>query len=188
MKKEEIFPENFIKELKELLFSFGLNAEDWCMHGEYALLLNGYDIMEREKHLDIFVRSKNLKWQIRDQIQTIPPKNSELLDIYCDFIDKYKFGLHLIPIPKRKVDFNWVLKNSHLKLLDEDNVLVMTTIGYVKDILITLSSWEKHEFGERLNRWKGYLLKIKSQAEKKIDLEVIKECDYILKKFYREES
>lgn len=174
-----------IEPLKELMKSYGMNTDDWCISGEYAWIINGYDVSMRDNHIDFYVKESKLPWKIRDRIQTIPPKDSKELDSYCDFIEKHKIALHMVPLPKPGITENLIDKYAETKIISHQEVMVISPEGNMHDLETTLANYQISEFGdERLIRWKKYLQKIEKEAREKSDELIADKATHLLNKYF----
>lgn len=176
-----------MKPLKKLMENFGMTTDDWCISGECAWIIYGYDVAMRENHIDLYVKESKLPWSVRDRIQTIPPNNSLELDKYCDFIEKHKIALHMVPLPKPGLTEKLIDLYKEEKKIGGVVISVICPEGNIYDLKVTLSAYHINEFGhDRLTRWKAYLETVERTAEEKKDKKLAKRASLLLKKYFSE--
>jgi hypothetical protein len=177
---------NAIKPLRELMDSYGMEITDWCISGEYAWIVNGYDVSIRENHIDLYVKESRLPWVVRDRIQTIPPKHSQELEQYSDFVEKNKIALHMVPLPKPKVSEHLIDKFAKKTQIGGVSVNVIDPVGNLYDLGATLGAYELNEFGEdRLTRWEHYLRTVYNDANEKNDKHIAEKAKELLKRYFK---
>lgn len=167
---------------------WNLRRDDWVLTGEYAWGLQGYKFKPRKGHLDILVDRRKLSWKIKkSDASTIPPKDSLKFQQLREFINKTKFGPHLLPLPIGKVKWQtlgrmkrqsqlYTLPNKRkirihkVSKLVEDRANILLEIG--------IHTWDKL----KIKRWLEDFAYFKKFAEKKKDRKVAEICGRALKR------
>lgn len=159
---------------------------DWCISGEYAWIVNGYDVSMRKNHIDIYVKESKLPWQVRSRVQTVPPKGTKELSKYCSFVEKNKIALHMIPLPKPKVTEHLIDMFAVKTKLGKAVVNVINPAGNIYDLKATLGSYEINDFGEdRLTRWEHYLKTVYNDAKENKDNHIADKAKELLNRYFK---
>jgi len=178
-----------IRPLIKLMESFGMDTSDWCISGEYAWILNGYDVPMRENHIDIYVKESKIPWKVRDRVQTVPPKGTPELEAYSKYIEKYNIALHMVPLPKPKVTERLIDTYSFKTRVGGADVSVINPTGNLFDLETTLGVYSAEELGQdRLSRWQSYLEAVYKVTSTKDDKRFTEKSKHLLEKYFHFKS
>ena len=176
-----------LEKLEKLLKKWGLTENDWFLTGEYAWKLQGYNMIFRKGHLDVFVNRRKWPWKTKSEDISCfpPPKTKEFIQLK-KFIKETGFAPHFLPCP---IKFKYHLikelrKKSDIYILPNKRKIkiyrILEDFKERKDTLLKedLSTWKR----ETVERWLKYFSKIKKLAEIKNDKKMIKVCKEALEK------
>jgi len=63
--------EQALKELINLFEKWGLRSDNWCLIGEWALVLQGWGVRERKNILDVYVNRDKLSCLVLSYIKIL---------------------------------------------------------------------------------------------------------------------
>lgn len=180
--------EKALKELAKLFEKWDLSLDNWCVIGEWAFILQGWNIPERKNILDVYVDRDKLPWPVKRERQAVPPKNSTELEDWIDFTEKTGFGLDIVPIPESPTDprsRTSIKRGSVVYQLPDGNKLrVNTPLAEVEIHRWLFKQYTAEDVGEEnIKRWWEYIENIKQTAMKKEDKKVLEACDKLLEKY-----
>jgi hypothetical protein len=180
------FIKKVAKPLAEFMNDLGMDKKDWCIGGEYAWILHGYDVSMRENHIDFYVKESKLPWPVRNRLQTIPPKNTHHLEVYSDFIENHHVGLHMVPLPKPGLSESLIERFGELMKIGNVEIQVINPLGNLYDLDKTLSYYDWHEFGnDRLTRWKKYMETVVKESKELGHKNITKKAQEILDNHFK---
>lgn len=175
--------ENTLEKLTELFRNWGLTQDDWCLIGEWAMILQGYSVKRREGILDVFVDRKKLPWKVKEERQAVPPKSSNEAKALARFSKQTGFEVDITPLAFGP------LKRARIK----DSVFYRLSSGQKLRLATPLSEvlghgWKFKFFGEQageieLRRWGKFLKGIGKTARKKGERRLVEFCDQLLNKY-----
>jgi phosphohistidine swiveling domain-containing protein len=179
--------EKVLEKLDGLLEGWGIKEADWFLGAEYAWKLQGYDLILRKGHLDIYINRKKWPWKTEPKdISCLPPPKSKEFQELKKFMKETKFAPHFIPCPM-KMEYHpldELRKNSKLYPLPNGKKIRIYKISAdFQDRLNTLlkenlSTWKR----ETVERWFKYFPGIKEIAKKKKDKVMLEICKTALKR------
>lgn len=179
------FLKKTIKPLSDLMSSFKMTPDDWCITGEYAWVIQGYNVLLRDNHIDMYVKESKLPWPVRDRIQTIPPAGSKELEIYSHFVKEHKTALHMVPLPKPGNTEHLIDNFANKINVNGTYVNVISLVGWLTDFELMMRAYEIPEFGEeRLDRWKKFLDRIYAISIEKNDGFISKKTKALSDKYF----
>ena len=183
--------ERVLEKLVVLLGKWGLKRDNWCLVGEWALVLQGYNLEGRKGIIDIYVNRVSLPWKVKKERQVIPPRDSRYFNEWVSFTEQTKFGLDMIPIPEDPTDPRTAVsirKNSLVyQLPNESELRVNTPLAEVKVHQWLFQQYTAEDVGEEnIERWWGYIRDIAKVARGKRDEKVIEATRLLLRKYGKE--
>lgn len=185
-KQDIMWLESTLEKLSVMLLKWGLSNNDWCLVGEYAWQINGYDVELRENHLDIFIKSKKLPWRVPEGAEsTIPPQDTQEMKEFMKFMVDTKADPHFLPLPLGPVLPEEITRGSYLYPLSGINkIRIYKPIAELEgrnrilqhDPIVT--AWDK----DKLERWIEFHGEIRRIACRQKDSgEIMRACDEGLK-------
>ena len=89
-----------LTDLKELLLTWNINPDDWCVTGEAAMVISGYPITFRDKQMDILVCRSVWPWvKPEEEVSLFPPKDSTQELQLKQYIEKHGLTPDFHPLP-----------------------------------------------------------------------------------------
>jgi|TARA_Y100000034_G_C6764669_1_gene340829 hypothetical protein len=123
-----------LKEIAAMLEKWGITTDDWVLVGDFAYVLNGYNLSSRKvssKHFDVIIGKSKWPWLREHHLETewrkvIPPRG-EALEEYELLMSEENMSLDLTVVFSNLV--NW----SHaLKTVGSRKIRVLTSLANVK--------------------------------------------------------
>lgn len=177
-----------LETLSQLFGKWGLFLDDYCLVGEWALLLYGYDIEGRKGIIDVYVDRESLPWKVKKERQIIPPRKSRYFNEWVGFTEQTKFGLDMIPIPESPTDPRTrvsIRKTSKIYQVPSGSKLrINTPLAEVEIHKWLFQQYTAEDIGkDNIQRWWEYIKNIKQAAMKKEDKKVFEACNGLLGKY-----
>lgn len=180
--------EKALIELLKLFKKWNIGPDDWCVIGEWALILQGWDVPERKSILDVYVDRDKLPWPSKGERQAIPPKDSTEFKDWVDFTEKTGFGLDIAPLPYGPFKREDIKQGSVVyKLSENRNIRIHTPLAEISAHQLMFREFTEVDVGkENIERWWKYVRDIKKAARERDDKEVMNAAILLLKKYGKE--
>lgn len=169
--------------IERLLRRWGLSKDNWMLAFKDAWILQGYNF--RIGHnLDVIVNKFKLPWQVKEDFQAIPPRDSKELDQYINCIEKIGFGIHFIPLPQGKLVLDELKKTIIYRLPNKREIRLYKIEANVKALeylLLEKCDLEKFDIRMIIKNFTNFK-EIKKEALRKKQKDLIQLCSRAIKK------
>lgn len=165
-----------------LVDKWKLQPKDFVLVDEFAYVLQGYNVRSTEVksgHLDVYVKPEALPWKASNERSLIPPRGSEYLSQYSDFMEINGYGLDLLsgkPEIFKTPTVNYTLSG--------DRTLKLMRVQEMTDQFAqqTIMHYSLEDVGaEKIHQWYNKLLLIREVAEQKHDQNLMSICNRWIK-------
>ncbi len=179
--------EETLVQLRALLESWNISADDWYVTGEAAMVLSGYPITFREKQMDILVCRDSWPWpRAEEQVSLFPDSGTEAEKQLLAFVETTGITPDFHPLPHvgieatDRFDHTYIFSPTsgvhvlspwagilHRKLIIE---FYESTPGFSLDV------FDKNKF----LRWKKFIEEVRGFAQNLHDEKAVTTCDEVL--------
>lgn len=166
-----------LEKLERLLSGWGLSTDDWSLLGEWAMVLQDYKVTPRPGVVDICALKDRLPWKVKEDTQTIPPRDSPYFSQWISFTERTGFGVDIFPLPRRPFSRSKVKDSVLFRLPNGKKIRLNTPSSEVKAHTTMLKKPVlDHVKGEKVQRWQRFIEEMRAEAVKKGERELLEAC------------
>ncbi|NIO44224.1 MAG: hypothetical protein GTN36_01555 [Candidatus Aenigmarchaeota archaeon] len=175
-----------LERLEELYRDWLILSEKWRLVGGWALRLQDYKVKKDMRTLSTVIPNDVWPWKVREEykklfkVHTSPPRDSEGLDEYIQFMKDSRFGLaiHL------SADALFLKSGIEYKLPNKKFIYLIPVIDQVEAYKRIVEGGMYTDENDKIEHLEC-LREIKHYAQKKGNNSVVLNCEQILEEFQK---
>ena len=176
-----------LKDLRKMLEGWGVEADDWYVTGEAAMLLSDYPVDFREGQMDVLVCRSSWPWsRPEEQVSLLPDEGTRGDRELKDFVETHDMMPDFHPLPHAAISDEDRFEHTYW-YPDEKGVRVLYPWAGILHRKLIVEAMERGAFGglesfdqEKFIRWKRFVESVQFRAKELDDVRTVEICEFVL--------